>query len=339
VKTIFVVDDSDTNLATAKAALEGSYKVFTIPSAQKMFKLAEKIIPDLILLDVDMPEMDGFQAMELLKADAKMSRIPVMFLTARSDAAVEVRGFELGAVDFVTKPFSAPVLLKHIEMHIGLDELIKKRTEQLIRQQNGIISVMADIVESRDQITGGHIERTQKYLEILLTAMLGTGLYAEKISGWDMNIVIPSAQLHDIGKISVPDHILNKPGKLEKDEFEAIRAHAAEGARLVDKIAGKIGGGDFLVHAKLFAAAHHEKWNGTGYPKGLSGEEIPLQGRVMAIADVYDALISERPYKKPFSHEEAVELIKNDAGTAFDPKIVEVFLNVADEFWVEVMIY
>jgi putative two-component system response regulator len=318
-------------------ALEGSYRVFTIPSAQKMFKLAEKIIPDLLLLDVDMPEMDGFQAMKRMKADAELSRIPVMFLTAQSDAEAEVRGFELGAVDFVTKPFSAPVLLKHIEMHIGLDELIKKRTEQLIRQQNGIISVVADIVESRDQVTGGHIERTQKYLAILLKAMLGAGLYAEEIAGWDMGVVIPSAQMHDIGKNSVPDHILNKPGKLEKDEFAVIRAHAAEGARLIDEIAGKIGGGDFLVHARVFAAAHHEKWNGTGYPEGLAGEEIPLQGRVMAVADVYDALISERPYKKPFSHEEAVELLKNDAGTAFDPKIIELFLSVADEFWVEAM--
>jgi putative two-component system response regulator len=341
MKTIFVVDDNGTNLVAAKQALQETYKVMAILSAAQMFKLLEKITPDLILLDIDMPDMDGFTAIAELKKSAELRGIPVIFLTANSDDDLEVKGFELGAVDYVNKPFSKPILLKRLEMHLNVDSLVKERTAKIEehiakieRLRNGIVTVVADIIEGRDKVTGGHIQRTAEYLRILLEAMARSGVYSDIIVGWDFKVVIPSAKLHDLGKIAVSDVVLNKPGKLTDDEFTAIKRHSAEGEKLVDQIAAEIDdeGEDFLRHARLFAGTHHEKWNGTGYPKGLSGEEIPLEGRIMAIADVYDALTNERPYKKAFSHEEAVEIITKDSGAAFDPALAEVFLEVAEDF-------
>lgn len=337
MKTIFVVDDNDSNLMTAKTALGDTYKVFALPSAAKMFKLAEKITPDLILLDVDMPEMDGFEAMEALKSDPKYKSIPVIFLTARNDSEAEIRGFEMGALDFINKPFSPPVLIKRIESHIEMDKTIKKAKKSVRSIHGATISVISDLVESRDKVTGGHIERTQKYLELLVNELIRTGVYADEIAKWDMDLLLPSAQLHDVGKISISDIVLNKPGKLTDEEFEIIKSHSQEGKRIIDLIISKTEDDGFLYHAQRFAHTHHEKWNGAGYPQGLSGENIPLEGRIMAVADVYDALVSERPYKKAFSHEEATAIIKKDSGTHFDPKVVEAFLNVADDFWVELM--
>jgi putative two-component system response regulator len=332
MKTIFIVDDNDTNLMTAKIALDGTYKTFALPSAARMFKLAEKIMPDLILLDVDMPEMDGFEAMSVLKSDDKLKSIPVVFLTAKHDTQSEIRGFEIGALDFINKPFSPPVLIRRIETHIETDKLIKASQKAVRDIHNATVSVIADVVESRDNVTGGQIERIQIYLEILINELVRTGVYADVIAGWDMTVLLPSAQLHDVGKINISDVILNKPGKLTDEEFSVIKTHCALGEEIIDRIIGKVKDDGFLCHAKKFAGYHHEKWNGTGYPRRLKGEEIPLEGRIMAIVDVYDALVSERPYKKPLPHEQAVEIIKNDSGTHFEPKIVEVFLNVADDF-------
>ena len=332
MKTIFVVDDNDTNILAAKTALDGTYKVFALQSAARMFKLAEKITPDLILLDIEMPEMDGFEAMQMLKSDEKLQSIPVVFLTLKNDAETEVRGFEMGALDFITKHFIPAVLLSRIKVFLHMDEVIKKRTAKIEELKNGIITVMANVVESRDETTGGHIERTSTYLKIMLDAMMTQGVYASEIKNWNMNTVTFSARLHDVGKIRITDLILNKPGKLTPEEFEKMQTHCSEGERIISEMVAQTGEGPFLHHAKLFAGYHHEKWNGKGYPYGLRGEEIPLQGRIMAIADVYDALVSKRPYKKAFTHEQAVEIIKNDSGTHFDPQIVEVFVDVADDF-------
>ncbi|MDR2553966.1 MAG: response regulator [Fibromonadaceae bacterium] len=333
MKTVFIVDDADTNLAKAKQSLEDSYRVLTMPSATKMFALLEKIIPDLILLDIEMPEMNGFVALEKLMQNEKTAKIPVVFLTAQTDAAVESRGFEMGAVDFITKPFSEPVLLNRINSHLHLADIIKKRTQHIERLQTSIVSVLADMVEGRDEITGGHVERTTRYVNILLRrAMSVDHLYAEEMRSWDFDQVVSSAKLHDVGKITISDLILNKPGKLSPEEFEIMKTHAIEGEKIIDKIIEQTGEDTFLRHAKLFAGYHHERWDGQGYPYGLKGEDIPLQGRIMAVADVYDALTSERPYKKAFSHERSTEIIMENAGTQFDPSLAKLFYEVKDKF-------
>ena len=332
MKSIFIVDDNKTNLMTAKAALDGIYKSYAMPSAARMFQMLEKNTPDLILLDVDMPEMDGFEAMLKLKANEKHKTIPVIFLTAKQDNETEVRGFELGALDFINKPFSSTVLLRRIATHLEIDKLLKESQQAVRRVHNATIKVIADMVENRDEVTGGHIGRTQRYLKLLVDELIRTGTYSKEISGWDMDLLIPSAQLHDVGKISISDLILNKPGKLTDEEFDLIKTHCSKGEDVINQIILYSSNDVFLLHAKRFAAYHHEKWDGSGYPRRLSGEDIPLEGRIMAVADVYDALVTERPYKKPFTHEKAVQIIEEGRGSHFDPQIVDAFLHVADEF-------
>ena len=329
-KTIFVVDDNDTNLSVSEETLEEYYRVMTLPSAMKMFTLLEKVTPDLILLDIEMPEMDGFEALHLLKTSSKHANIPIIFLTSMTDASVEARGFQLGVVDFITKPFSPPVLLNRIKTHLNIDELIRERTSQLERLQNGLVFVLADMVENRDQGTGGHVERTAEYIEILINAMVDRGLYADEIHGMDVDSLISSARLHDVGKITVPDAILNKPGKLTDEEFEVMKTHCSAGERIIDQVVSRTDNVAFLRNAKLFAGYHHERWDGRGYPYGLKEMDIPLQGRIMAIVDVYDALISERPYKPPFSKADAIGIIMENAGKQFDPSIADVFFAVKD---------
>ncbi|MCL2637685.1 MAG: response regulator [Oscillospiraceae bacterium] len=337
-KTVFLVDDNATNLTTAEDALAKQYRCIALPSADKMFKALEKFAPDLILLDVEMPEMSGFEAMKLLKANPLYAEIPVIFLTGRTDVDSEAYGIKLGAVDFILKPFSEAVLLNRIKNHLHIDELIRERTAQLIERtnqlellQNGIVYTMADLVENRDKSTGGHIDRTMVYVKILINAMLEKGVYSDEMSSWDLESVISSARLHDIGKIVIPDCILNKPGALTKEEFDIMKTHSAEGEQIIEKAIERTGSAEFLYNAKMIAAYHHERWNGTGYPYGMKEAEIPLHGRIMAIVDVYDALVSERPYKKAFSHEKAVEIIMEDSGKHFDPQIADVFNSIHEE--------
>ena len=329
-KTIFVVDDSGTNLSIAEESLEKQYRVITLSSAEKMFAILGKVTPDLILLDIEMPEMSGFEAMRRLKDDDSHSEIPVIFLTGHSDAENEAHGIELGAVDFIAKPFSETVLLNRIKHHLHIDDIIRERTAQLLRLQNSIVFTLADIVESRDSNTGGHIERTTFYVEILINAMVERGVYAREMSAWNLESVISSTRLHDVGKITISDSILNKPGPLTQEEFEKMKAHPTAGERLIDQMIARTGDAEFLRHAKLSAAYHHERWDGTGYPCGLAGTDIPLLGRIMAIVDVYDALTTERPYKKAFPNEEAIRIIKGDAGKHFDPQVADVFLEIND---------
>ncbi|GBU24162.1 response regulator [Fibrobacteria bacterium R8-3-H12] len=332
--TVFVIDDVDVNLAKAEQALEDFYRVLTLPSAANMFELLEEITPDLILLDIEMPGMDGFAAMTKLKENPKTANIPVMFLTVSTDAAVEARGIELGAVDFVIKPFSVPVLRNRIAHHLHINELIKERTKKVELLQNGIVSVLANMVESRNEITGRHIEFTSMYVKILIEAMLEKGVYAEEMQNWGLDVLVLSSRMHDIGKITVPDLILNKPGKFTEEEFATMKKHVSAGEHIIDQIAAqtKMTDDSFLRSSKLAAGHHHEKWNGTGYPRGLKEGDISLQGRIIAVADVYDALVSDRLYKKAFSDEEAVDIIVAASGIHFDPKIVEVFLEVKDRF-------
>jgi len=352
-KTVIMVDDDLTNLTIGYNTLEKHYDIITLNSGARLLKILEKKIPDLILLDVDMPEMNGYETIVQLKGSADFSHIPVIFLTAKNDTTSELKGLSLGAVDYITKPFSPPLLVKRIELHLlvesqkrelmeqkrelerfnkNLQEMVDEKTATVVELQNSILRTIAELVEYRDNITGGHIERTQSYLRILLDALQQTDIYKDEIADWDVELLLQSAQLHDVGKIAIEDSILRKPGRLTPEEFEKIKEHAVFGFKVFERIAKNTSQQAFLEQAKILAVSHHEKWDGSGYPYGLSGSEIPLQGRLMAIADVYDALVSDRPYKRSLPHEEAVGIIKKDSGTHFDPALVEVFLNVAGRF-------
>jgi putative two-component system response regulator len=255
-----------------------------------------------------------------------------VFLTAHTDDKVEAQGFELGAVDFIAKPFSEAVLLNRITTHLNIDGLIKKRTERIQQLYNGILSIVANMVESRDAVTGGHIERTSRYLEVLITEMLKKGIYKDELSSWDIETAVSSARLHDIGKITVRDAVLNKPGKLTPEEFGEIKLHTTEGVKMIDRIIAIIGDEPFLQSAKSLAGYHHERWDGNGYPYGLKEYDIPLQGRILAVADVYDALVSKRPNKEAFPIDKAENIINDDSGVFFDPLIVEVFNEKKKDF-------
>ena len=339
-ETIIVVDDDITNLTAAKSTLIKKYNVITAPSGEKLFLLLEKVTPELILLDVEMPGMNGYNVMEKLKDKEKTSHIPVIFLTAIIDPESELKGLNLGAVDYITKPFSRELLLKRVDLHIvfeqqrkellkynlSLESEVDKKTRTVLELQNAILKTVAELVERRDNVTGGHIERTQYYLKLLVDILLEHDVYTDELSSWDIDLLIMSSQLHDVGKISIKDGILMKPGRLTHEEFEEMKKHSIYGEEIIRKIEKSTTENDFLLFAEIMAGSHHEKWNGKGYPRGLKGNEIPLQGRLMAIADVYDALTDERPYKKAFSHEKSVEIIKGEKGAHFDPFITDVFL-------------
>jgi len=339
MKTIFAVDDNHVNLLTAEEALSEQYNVFTLSSASLMYELLNNVTPDLILLDILMPDIGGFEALKYLKADKRYANIPVIFLTSKNDADTEALGFQMGVVDFVSKPFSKPVLVNRIKTHLNIEDVIQDRTtmleyrtERLLRLQNSMASVLANMVERRDILTGQHIERTTKFIKMILNEMYKRGLYTEDMRGWNFELVASSARLHDIGKISISDLILNKTGSLTSDEFELMKKHTTEGEGIINDIIEDSGDGYFLQNAKFFAGSHHERWDGSGYPRGLKGLDIPLQGRIMAVVDVYDALVSERSYKKAFTHEKAVEIITNSNGMHFDPELVKIFLNCEKEF-------
>jgi putative two-component system response regulator len=231
-------------------------------------------------------------------------------------------------------------MLKRIENHLrtaeyerGIEAMVSQRTSQILKLQDATISVFAKVVESRDKNTGEHIQRTRDYFLLLLSTMKKKGLMLEEIASWGgVDALSLSVLLHDLGKIIVPDAILNKPGKLTDEEFDQIKLHTTEGERIITELATRSGNEMFFENAKIFAGTHHEKWNGSGYPRGTTGTKIPLQGRMLAIADVYDALVSKRPYKSAMTHEAAVKIIKESSGTHFDPQLVQVFLEVAGGF-------
>jgi putative two-component system response regulator len=225
-----------------------------------------------------------------------------------------------------------PLLKNRIKTHLNIDVLIRERTTQLEQLRNGLVLILADIVESRDKATGGHIERTSEYVRILTSAMMARGTYADELGGLNPDLLASAARLHDVGKIAIPDSVLNRLGSLSLEEFEMIKTHTVAGERIIDKVLARTGDLAFLRNAKLFASCHHERWDGSGYPHGLKGQDIPLQGRILAVADVYDAFLSDRPYKKVFTEEEVIALIMDNAGKMFDPLIVEVFAAVKDQF-------
>lgn len=338
-KHILIVDDNVTNLKIAEKTLKEYYKVTLLISGAQTLKFLNKNRPDLILLDINMPGMNGYETLKEIKKNEELVDIPVIFLTANIDSESEVSGIELGAVDFIKKPFIPQSMLSRIKLHLEvrgyrqeLEEIVKEKTEMVERLQDVIIVSLAELVEFRDENTGGHVKRTAIYAKEIIEGLIERGIYSDILTEEYAFDTIRSAPLHDIGKIGINDATLLKNGSLDRDEFEFMKQHTNLGGQALQKMIDETSGESFLYIAKDMAKYHHEKWDGTGYPEGLKGDEIPLCARVMAIADVYDALTTRRPYKKAFSHEEAVKIIMEGRGTNFDPILIDVFEELTDKF-------
>lgn len=344
-KLILVVDDDRMNLSRAESLLQEQYHTVCVISGEQALKFLTKRHPDLILLDIEMPGMDGYEVIKRIKEDKDLEKIPVFFLTANTDKETEVRCFEMGAVDFLCKPFEPAVMLTRVNRTLELEdyrkglELYKKKLEEevqeqaqrIVRIQQEVIIGMANLIESRDGSTGEHVKRTTTYTKMLTERLLEKERYKDTLTGAYAVQLVKAAAMHDIGKIKVPDSILQKAGSLTQEEYELMKEHTTEGGRLVKKTMGKIEEPDYVQIAYDVASAHHERWNGTGYPAGLRGDQIPLSARIVAIADVFDALVSKRHYKESMSVEDALEIVKSYSGTYFDPDLVEEFVGMKEQ--------
>ncbi len=319
---ILLVEDMSINIDIISGLLKKEYKIKVATNGEKALKIAfSEKKPDLILLDVMMPGMDGYEVCRQLKKDPASRNIPVIFITGKVGAEHEEKGFELGAVDYITKPISPPVVKARVKTHLALSnqnlELemkVRQRTEQLRSTQFEIIRRLGLAGEFKDNETGLHVIRMSNYSMII---GIGLGMQSD-----EANLLLNTAPMHDIGKIGIPDSVLLKPGKLDKKEWEIMKLHPAYGAKIVGDHESPL-----LKLARTVALTHHEKWDGSGYPKGLKGEEIPLCGRVVAVADVFDALTTKRPYKDAWSIERSIDLIESEKGKHFDPEVVKSFMG------------
>jgi len=345
--TILTVDDVLENIDIVKGILATEYLVQAATSGQMALDIIEKSIPDLILLDIMMPDMDGYEVCKALKLQRRTKDIPIIFLTAKSECHDEEFGLSIGASDYISKPFIPAILKARVNNQLMLkesrdllarqnevlEEKVQIRTSQLTELQDVAMVAMGALAESRDPETGNHIRRTQHYVRVLAQELANYPQYEETLTPETITSLYKSAPLHDIGKVGVPDYILLKPGKLTDEEFEAMKLHTVYGRDALVAAEKEIDTADnFLKFAKEIAYSHQEKWDGSGYPEGLSGEDIPLSARLMAVADVYDALISKRVYKPAFSHEKAFGIIVEGKGSHFDPILVDCFVAVADKF-------
>jgi len=344
---ILIVDDEKFYIDVLLNLLQDDYSVNIAKTGELALKRAlNNTPPDLILLDVVMPGIDGYEVCRQLKADKRTRDIPIIFLTVKSEVSDEIRGFELGAVDYIAKPMSPPIVMSRVKNHLMLTEArkilenqqavlkhqVEEQTAEITRTQDVAIYCMASLAETRDKETGNHIRRTQHYVHLLCDYLKNKTAFKEYLDNITIDLLFKSAPLHEIGKVGVPDRILLKKGSLEEDEWHEMKKHPQIGYETLLNTEKQLGRSSFLDIAGEVALTHHEKWDGSGYPQGLKGEDIPIPGRLMALADVYDALISKRVYKDAFSHNKAAELIVSMKGSHFDPRIVDAFEQLKDEF-------
>jgi len=349
-KTVLIVDDMPENLIVLGELLMPYYQVRIANSgAHALTSAVTQPKPDIILLDIMMPEMDGYEVLKQLKANPETDHIPVIFVSALNEAEDETHGLELGAADYITKPIRPSIVLARLHTQLLVKEAtdilldnnawleteIQRRMRQNQMIQDVSLRALAKLAEARDNETGNHIIRTQNYVKLLAQELALLPKYSEILTPNVIELYTKAAPLHDIGKVGIADSILNKPGKLTSEEFEIMKTHAqigAEAIRAAIEDEQDKEGLDFLYVAMEIAGNHHEKWNGSGYPNGLSGEAIPLSARLMAVADVFDALINKRIYKSAFTFETARDLIIENRGLHFDPDVVDAFINRMDDF-------
>ena len=321
--TILVVDDTPSNITVLMEILRGDYRILAAINGEQALKIAGgEPLPDLILLDVMMPGMSGHEVCERLKAESRTRKIPVIFVTAMNQVDDEARGFALGAVDYITKPVSPPIVKARVKTHLALydqnrelERMVRERTAELHHTRMEIIKRLGRAGEFRDNETGMHVVRVAHYCRLLGEAV--------RMNEEDLDLLFNAAPMHDIGKIGIRDNVLLKPGKLDESEIKIMRQHVPFGGEIIGEHADPL-----LKMAQLIALTHHEKWDGTGYHRGLKGEEIPLVGRITTIADVFDALTSNRPYKKAWSVQDAITLLQREAGTSFDPELVKKYVAI-----------
>ena len=345
-QTVLVVDDAETNVAYLVDVLADEYDVSVAMDGPTALEEAQLRPPDLILLDIIMPQMNGYEVCRRLKSHDDTRQIPIIFLTAVDQAEAKSRGFEMGAVDYVTKPFNVAELQARVRTHLALqratralqrqnellEEKVIARTREIEVTRDVIFHALATLVDCRSPETGAHIHRTQAYVRALARRLRGDPRYPELMDLEYVQLLYKAAPLHDIGKLGVPDSILLKPGRLTPEEFEAIKLHPIYGRDALLLPEAQLGTSRFLQVARELIYSHHERWDGAGYPEGLRGTSIPLPGRLMAIADVYDALITPRVYKAALPHKEALQIMKEGIGSHFDPNMGDAFLSFHEEF-------
>jgi len=345
--TIMVVDDTPANLKLLQQMLQTEgYIVRTFPRGAMALAAAANNPPDLILLDINMPDMNGFEVCDRLKADAVLKDIPVLFISALSEVEDKVKAFSHGGLDYITKPFHFEEVSARVETHLRLrkmqleierhnlhlEELVKEKVQEISDSQLAAIVALAKLAESRDDDTGHHVERTRTFCRVLATKLRENPRYANCIDDAFIEDIYQSTPLHDIGKVGITDNILLKPGRLTPDEFVIMKKHSVIGSKTLRAAQMQYPRNAFLNMGIDIAHSHHEKWDGSGYPDGLTCENIPLSARIMAVADVYDALRSIRAYKPALSHERSCEIILEGVGSHFDPAVIEAFSAVEAEF-------
>jgi putative two-component system response regulator len=337
---ILVVDDVPANLILLTGMLkEKGYRVRPVPNGKMALKAVEHEPPDLILLDINMPEMDGFEVCRRLKQDTRFRDIPIIFISALTETLDKVKAFHSGGVDYVTKPFQFEEVEARVETHLRLrryqehlEDVVEEQVEEISASQVSTIFALSKLAESRDKETGTHLERVQIYCRMLAEKLGGDEPYNRVIDTAFIHNIFNASPLHDIGKVASPDQVLLKPGKLTPKECDIIKRHTLVGAATMEAVRDVYPKNTFINMGISIARSHHERWDGMGYPDGLKGDEIPLAARIMAVADVYDALRSNRCYKGPFSRDRSREIVQNGGGTQFDPIVVQAFLVLEEEF-------
>lgn len=345
--TIMVVDDTPANLdLLAEMLHRQGFRVVQFPNGTLALRAASRNPPDLILLDIMMPDMSGFEVCRRLKSDEVLQAIPVIFISALDDEPSKLKAFSEGGVDYVTKPFHEEEVLARVRTHLSLcamrrelqaqnlylQDLVRAQVREISDLQLATILALSKLAEIRDYGTGLHIECTQSMCRALALELRGHPRFAQSINDAFVENIFHAAALHDIGKVGIPDNILLKPGRLTPSEYEIMKRHTVIGAMTLQSVRAQYPLNEFVNMGIAITRSHHERWDGAGYPDGLAGEKTPLSARIMALADVYSALRSERPYKKAFTHEESRQIILQGAGTHFDPAVVQAFCVLDREF-------
>jgi putative two-component system response regulator len=328
---ILVVDDNLTSLKQIGAQLAESYDVSLAKSGPLALQICKQEKPDLILLDIEMPEMDGFETIKRLRMNRYLGSIPVIFLTGNHDTETEVRGLQSGARDFITKPVEKSILIHRIELHMRFAAYQAHLEKTAAKLSDSVALSFAELIECRDENTGEHVARTSRYVGMLGRRLMEKGLFPEELTPMDLDMMVRAAPLHDIGKIAISDRILLKPDRLDDEEFRVMKRHTVIGEEIIGHMYIRTPTQHYLQYAQKIAASHHERYDGKGYPRGLEGDAIPLCGRIMAVADVYDALVDDRVYRRGMSHAEACGIIVEGRDKNFDSRIVSAFEEIHRE--------